>query len=94
MAHGAVTLVPALRYDRFAMRPESDALYAGSNPGRTVVPLTDSALSPKLGALVPVSKETTLTFQLATGFRAPPYYDVNVGLSNLPLVAPCTTPPS
>lgn len=79
------TLIPALRFDRFEMRPEPDTLYTTSNPGRSVVALTDSAWSPKLGALVPVGKATTLTFQLAAGFRAPPYSDANVGLSNLPL---------
>jgi len=78
-------IIPALRYDRFDMRPETDPIYAAGNPGRVPVGLTDSAWSPKLGALVPITRELTLTLQAATGFRAPPYYDVNVGLSNLPL---------
>ena len=82
---GAVTLIPALRYDRFTMDPRPDATYTNANPGRTPVALGDSAWSPKLGALVPVGARTTLTLQLATGFRAPPYYDANVGISNLPL---------
>ena len=82
---GALSIIPALRYDRFEMRPQPDAVYAASNPGRTPVGITDSAWSPKLGALVPVGRDTQLTFQAATGFRAPPYFDVNVGLSNLPL---------
>lgn len=82
---GAVSIIPALRYDRFEMRPQPDATYAASNPGRTPVGVTDSAWSPKLGALVPIGRDMQLTFQAATGFRAPPYFDVNVGLSNLPL---------
>jgi len=81
----SVTLIPALRYDRFDMHPEPDATYTNANPGRTPVALSDSAWSPKLGALVPVGADTTFTMQLATGFRAPPYYDANVGISNLPL---------
>jgi hemoglobin/transferrin/lactoferrin receptor protein len=81
----AATLVPALRYDRFDMQPQVDATYAASNPGRPPVALTDSAWSPKLGALVPLGKELTLALQAATGFRAPPYFDVNVGISTLPL---------
>ncbi|MGZ5079199.1 MAG: TonB-dependent hemoglobin/transferrin/lactoferrin family receptor [Usitatibacter sp.] len=85
VALGVATLIPALRYDRFEMKPEIDSLYTASNPGRAVVALTDSAWSPKLGALVPVARDTTLTVQLASGFRAPPYYDANIGLSNLPL---------
>ena len=85
VALGFATLIPALRYDRLEMKPEIDSLYATSNPSRAVVALTDSAWSPKLGALVPVARDTTLTLQLASGFRAPPYYDANIGLSNLPL---------
>jgi len=85
IAFGRATLIPALRYDRFEMTPEPDALYTASNPGRAVVALTDRAWSPRLGALVPVGANTTLTLQLAAGFRAPPYSDANVGLSNLPL---------
>jgi hemoglobin/transferrin/lactoferrin receptor protein len=81
----AATLIPALRYDRFDMQPQVDATYAASNPGRPPVALTDSAWSPKLGALVPLGKELTLALQAATGFRAPPYFDVNVGISTLPL---------
>jgi hemoglobin/transferrin/lactoferrin receptor protein len=79
------SLIPALRFDRFEMRPEADAIYAAGNPGRVPVALTDSAWSPKLGALVPLGGALTLTLQAAAGFRAPPYFDVNVGLSNLPL---------
>ena len=81
----ALTLIPALRYDRFTAEPRPDATFTNANPGRIPVALADSAWSPKLGALVPVTANTTLTLQLATGFRAPPYYDANVGISNLPL---------
>jgi hemoglobin/transferrin/lactoferrin receptor protein len=82
---GALAIIPALRYDHFRIDPESDAIFATGNPGRPVTPLSDNALSPKLGALWKVNAETTVTGQLAAGFRAPPYYDVNIGLSNLPL---------
>ena len=81
----AATLIPALRYDRFDMQPQPDATYAASNPNRPPVALTDSAWSPKLGVLVPLSRSLALSLQAATGFRAPPYFDVNVGISNLPL---------
>ncbi|HEX5130327.1 MAG TPA: TonB-dependent receptor, partial [Usitatibacter sp.] len=67
------------------MQPRPDATYAASNPNRPPVALTDSAWSPKLGVLVPLSRALTLSLQAATGFRAPPYFDVNVGISNLPL---------
>ncbi len=75
------SLIPALRFDRFEMEPRVDDVYAAANPGRTPVGLTDSAWSPKLGALVPLGAGVTLSLQAATGFRTPPYFDVNVGLS-------------
>ncbi|QJR14265.1 Hemin receptor [Usitatibacter palustris] len=80
-----VRLIPALRYDRYETKPEPDDLYTASNPGRQVVSLSDDAWSPKLGALWSLTPRTTLSLQLAAGFRAPPYADANVGLSNLPL---------
>lgn len=79
------SLIPALRFDRFEMQPQVDDVYAAANPGRAPVGLTDSAWSPKLGALVPLGSGLTLSLQAATGFRAPPYFDVNIGLSTLPL---------
>lgn len=79
------TLIPALRFDRFEMQPQPDPVYAANNPAREVVALTDSAWSPKLGLIVPVGPGLRITAQAAAGFRAPPYFDVNVGLSNLPL---------
>ncbi|MEO5691749.1 MAG: TonB-dependent hemoglobin/transferrin/lactoferrin family receptor [Usitatibacter sp.] len=85
VAFGPATLVAALRYDRFDMRPESDAIYATSNPGRPAVATADDAWSPKVGALVPLGGAVTLALQASAGFRAPPYYDVNIGISNLPL---------
>jgi hemoglobin/transferrin/lactoferrin receptor protein len=78
------SIIPALRFDRFEMEPRVDDVYAAANPGRTPVGLTDSAWSPKLGALVPLGAGVTLSLQAATGFRTPPYFDVNVGLSVMP----------
>ena len=82
---GAASIIPAVRFDRFEMRPQPDDIYLARNPGRAAAGLTDSAWSPKLGAIVPLPGNVQLTAQAATGFRAPPYFDVNVGLSNLPL---------
>ena len=78
------TLIPALRYDRFTMEPEPDATWLASNAARTPVGLTDSAWSPKLGALVPLGAQVTFALQAATGFRAPPSFDVNLGIASLP----------
>lgn len=80
-----LSVIPALRYDRFEMRPEVDAVFAADNPGKVPVALEDSAWSPKLGLLIPVASHTTVSVQAAAGFRAPPYFDVNVGLTTMPL---------
>lgn len=79
-----VTLIPALRYDRYRLKPEVDAIFAAGNPGRSVVALGDDALSPKFGVLWKVAAPLTLTAQWAAGYRAPPAADVNIGLTNLP----------
>jgi len=78
------TLIPALRYDRFRVTPQLDSVFVAGNPGRSVVGIGDAAFSPKLGALIGVAEGTTLSAQWATGFRAPPATDINIGLSNLP----------
>lgn len=78
------TLIPALRYDSFRITPQLDPVFVAGNPGRSVVGMNDAAFSPKLGALLLVAQGTTLTAQWATGFRAPPATDINIGLSSLP----------
>lgn len=80
----AATIIPALRYDRFDMQPQPDAAYLGASGARPPATLSDSAWSPKLGALVPLGAGLTLALQASSGFRAPPYFDVNVGIASLP----------
>jgi len=79
---GAVTLIPGLRWDRFELRPENDAVFAEDNPGIDPVRLTDNQVSPKFGALWDVSDRWQVYAQYAEGFRAPPVNDVNVGFTN------------
>lgn len=79
-----MTVIPAVRYDRFAVKPEIDAVFAAGNPGRPVVELRDDAVSPKLGLLWRPAAGTTVSAQWATGFRAPAAADINIGLTNLP----------
>lgn len=85
IALGRITLIPALRYDRFRMTPRVDSVYAAGNAGRAPVAITDQSWSPKLGVLLALAPHATLTLQAATGFRAPPYFDANIGVSSLPL---------
>lgn len=84
LADGRLELVPALRFDSFRIRGEPDPVFSSTNPGRPVAESSDSAVSPKLGALYRMTPEATLVGQLATGFRAPPAADLNLGLSSLP----------
>jgi hemoglobin/transferrin/lactoferrin receptor protein len=79
-----LTWIPGIRYDWYRLQPELDEVFASGNPGRQVVGLTDQALSPKLGLLFRQSPALTWTGQLATGYRAPPAADLNIGLTSLP----------
>ena len=80
---GRVTLVPGLRYDRFALDAnQQDPIYlAGLNP--EAVDFGDAALSPKVGAAVRLNGTLTLHGQYAAGFRAPPYSAINTGFTSL-----------
>lgn len=79
-----LTWIPGLRFDAFRLRPQPDETFATGNAGRPVASLSDQALSPKLGLLFRANDELTWTGQLATGFRAPPAADLNIGLTSLP----------
>ncbi|MGE0358246.1 MAG: TonB-dependent hemoglobin/transferrin/lactoferrin family receptor [Burkholderiales bacterium] len=78
------TWIPGIRFDAFRVRPRPDALFVTGNADRPVASLSDEAFSPKLGVLFRASEALTLHAQLATGFRAPPAADLNIGLTSLP----------
>ncbi|MCC7249604.1 MAG: TonB-dependent hemoglobin/transferrin/lactoferrin family receptor [Lysobacter sp.] len=80
---GVWRLIPALRVDRYALRPDVDAIFAADNPGVAVENLSETSVSPKLGAIWRFAPEWSLFAGYARGFRAPPYSDVNVGFTNL-----------
>jgi hemoglobin/transferrin/lactoferrin receptor protein len=79
-----LTWIPGVRFDAFRLRPQPDDIFTSGNAGRPVASLSDRALSPKLGLLFRMNGELTWTGQLATGFRAPPAADLNIGLTSLP----------
>ncbi len=83
LANGAWRLVPGVRVDHYALRPEVDAIFAGDNPGVAVEDLTHTSVSPKLGAVWHFTADWSLFAGYAHGFRAPPYNDVNIGFTNL-----------
>ncbi len=80
---GALRLVPGLRVDRYELRPRRDDIFAEDNPGVAVTELARTQVSPKLGAVWKPGGGWSLFAGYARGFRAPPYSDVNIGLTNV-----------
>lgn len=80
---GRLHLVPAIRYDRFEVDPRRDAVFEADNPGVDPVQLDSDRFSPKFAAIYTFADAWRVYGQLTTGFRAPPYSDVNVGFTNL-----------
>lgn len=83
IADGRLQLTPALRYDHYALDPVNDPIFADDNPGITPVALDHAQWSPRLGALWHLDTRWSAYLQIAAGFRAPPYNDVNFGFTNL-----------
>jgi hemoglobin/transferrin/lactoferrin receptor protein len=74
----SLTLIPALRFDKFSLVPTSTAGFSG-----TAVSLGDQAVTPRLGAIWRVTPGFAPYAQWALGFRAPQADQVNNGFSNL-----------
>ncbi|MBI2748367.1 MAG: TonB-dependent hemoglobin/transferrin/lactoferrin family receptor [Burkholderiales bacterium] len=76
---GKLSLTPGVRYDRTNLAPEVDLLaqqvLTGMN--RKAVEQTHGAFSPKLGAVWRLDPVVSAYGQVARGFRAPNYSEVN-----------------
>ena len=79
----AFRLIPAVRVDRYELRPEADPIFAGDNPGVAVADLDKTSVSPKLGAVWHFAPQWSVFGGYARGFRSPPYGDVNIGFTNV-----------
>lgn len=76
-------VIPGIRYDYYRLDAKPDSVYTANAPtGARASDLTDSAISPKIGALWHLNTQTAVYANLATGFRAPPYDDVNAAFRN------------
>jgi len=79
LAGGKLSLTPGVRYDHTNLVPEVDLLaqqvLTGMN--RKAVEQTHGAFSPKLGAVWRFDSAVTAYGQVARGFRAPNYSEVN-----------------
>ncbi len=84
LSSGPLSLMLAVRFDENRLSPGSDPIYAADNPATAVVGLSDSDVSPKIGAVYHVGDDLDLYLQYARGFRAPPFEDANIGL-DIPL---------
>lgn len=79
IADGRLVLYPAIRWDHYQIEPERDALFRASPPASQ----SDSHVSPKIGAVAPLTEHVSLFVNAATGFKAPSPSEVNNGFVNL-----------
>ncbi len=80
---GALDLTPALRVEYYNLQPKSDADFIRSSGGSLVVnAVSEVAFAPKFGALYHLDETYSVYGQYSTGFRAPPYDNVNFGYTN------------
>ncbi len=75
---GAVSIIPAARYDRYKLQPIPDSLFP-----ITAVSKSDSAVTPKLGAIWRMTSQASLYGNLAGGFRAPTPQQLNQFFENI-----------
>jgi len=74
---GALSVIPALRFDRYELDPDPAGYTASA-----VVGLSDQALTPRLGAVWKLHEAAQPYAQWSRGFRAPTPDQVNNGFSN------------
>ncbi len=84
LAGGPLSLTPSLRYDWRRLTPQVDALAQSvlTAINRQVVKQSDGALSPKLAAMWAFSPAVSAYGQVARGYRAPNYEEVNGAFRN------------
>lgn len=79
---GRLTLVPGVRYDRFALDADQDDPIFRASLNPEPVDFSAHAVSPKVGAAARLTDILTLHARYAAGFRAPPYSTVNTGFTS------------
>lgn len=81
----ALTLLPGVRYDYYRLDAHSDPRFESGSPHVGVTDLRNDAWTPRLGLLYRMTPDLRGFAQYTQGFRAPPAFDVNLGL-DLPTV--------
>jgi hemoglobin/transferrin/lactoferrin receptor protein len=80
---GRLDVIPALRYDSYRLTVEPDPVYLSNTPpGVQASDFSDSAWSPKLGAVWRFTPQTSVYGNVAAGFRAPSYDEINGAFRN------------
>ncbi len=79
---GALSIIPAIRFDYYRLSPTDDADFRRSTTVAEIHSQTETAVSPKLGAVYRLDERFSVYGQYARGFRAPPYDSVNFGFTN------------
>lgn len=79
-----ITIIPAIRYDKYELSPLVDSIYLEDNPDQAVVAISEESFSPKLGVVYQLNNISKFYVQYVKGFRAPPFEDANIGL-DIPL---------
>jgi hemoglobin/transferrin/lactoferrin receptor protein len=80
-----IRVTPGVRFDRFRLdADQNDPVYLSGNAGiDPPVDMDDTAISPRIGAVVRVTSPFSAYGQYARGFRAPPFSYVNNGFTNV-----------
>jgi hemoglobin/transferrin/lactoferrin receptor protein len=79
---GRWIVTPGARLDRFELTPRPDGIFAADNPGIEPASMKDTHVSPKLGVVFLATDTLSIFTSYNSGFRFPPYSDVNVGFTN------------
>lgn len=74
------TWLPGIRFDRYELASQSDALLGNGNPSLSIVDLSHERLSAHAGFRWRASQAWALALRYREGFRSPPPMDVNLAL--------------
>jgi hemoglobin/transferrin/lactoferrin receptor protein len=75
-----ITIIPAIRYDKYELTPQPDAIYLEDNPTTEIVHISEDSISPKFSVVYQINNDSKVYLQYVKGFRAPPFEDANIGL--------------
>ncbi|MCK9538827.1 TonB-dependent receptor domain-containing protein [Dokdonella sp.] len=73
-------IVPGVRGERYRMDAHADGIWLADNPDTPIANVSSTRWTPKLGLRYSPDSDTTFYLQAVSGYRAPPFSDVNIGL--------------